>query len=285
MVLGILGSVYAWQSDWTSERMTEAAAIRKANHQHVGPAKYGSRVVDGLLVDDPDEDLSVVIEAYRATGAFQATARKLNADKVPTRTGKPWAATSVRTIMEREKSEILPLRRKKSKVSGAFRFSGLLRCPHDGALLTGRTFRGRYVAYACRRAPTDPTHPRPYTIAEPAILAWARDEAAHLRVPIAAVTDGEPADRDAYEAERRALLTQHRKGYIGDDELDAALEAMAEEYKFKQVRMMAVPPAIEWDEWTPAEINTALRGLWTVVELADDLRPVRAEWRAPEWRA
>lgn len=292
MVLGILGSVYAWQADWTSERMKEAVAIRKANNQHVGPAEYGSRVVDGVKVPNPAEAVADVVAAYREAGGIQGAARLLTVRGVPTRSGKPWAASTVRTILEREAPEVLPVRRSKGRTSSAFRFSGLLVCPHDGARLTGRTFRGRYVAYACRKAPTDPTHPHPYTVAEPAILEWARAEAAHLAVPFDAATDAEPADRDAYEAHRRRVLDNYEDGHISRDERDAKLEAIAADYESRAVRLYVAPPVLDWDGWSAERMNATLRALWSTVTLdvvTNDDRPrlvaVSADWLVPEWRA
>lgn len=284
MVLGILGSVYTWQAEWTQERMIEATAVRRANGQHIGPAPYGMRLADGVLVPNPAEDIKGVIAAYRETGSIQATARLLTTRVVPTRTGKPWAASTVRAMLEREAPEILPVRRRKGRVSSAFRFSGLLRCPHDGTLLTGRTYRGRYVAYACRKAPVDPTHPHPATIAEPKILEWAETEAAHLRPSLDQYPEGDGFDRDEYEAHRKRIIIAFMDGLIDRDERDARLEAIAEKAEHTTARLVAVPQAIDWTK-SPAAINAVLRALWRVVELGPDLRPVRAEWTVPEWRS
>jgi hypothetical protein len=216
-------------------------------------------------------------------GAIQAAARLLNQRNVPTRTGRPWAASSVRVMLDREAPELLPVRRRKGRTSSAFRFSGLLRCSHDGALLTGRTYRGLYIAYACRKAPTDPTHPRPFTIAEPAVLAWAIDEAARLRVPLDAYPEGDGFDRDEYEARRRRIIVTFMDGLIGREERDERLEALADQAE-RVTRLVDVPQTIDWT-MRPENLNPALRALWRYVELGRDLRPVKAEWTVKEWRA
>jgi hypothetical protein len=43
-------------------------------------------------------------------------------------------------------------------------------------------------------------------------------------------------------------------------------------------------PAIDWS-WSAERINAVLRAMWERVELDDRMRPVRAEWLVPEWRA
>jgi hypothetical protein len=43
-------------------------------------------------------------------------------------------------------------------------------------------------------------------------------------------------------------------------------------------------PAIDWS-WPAERINGVLRAMWEHVELDDRMRPVRAEWLVPEWRA
>jgi DNA invertase Pin-like site-specific DNA recombinase len=285
MVLGILGSVYAWQAEWTQERMIEATAIRRENGHHIGPAPYGTRVVDGKLVPNPAEDIRVVIDAYRRTGAFQGTARYLNSQAVPTRTGKPWATSSVKVMLEREAPELLPVRRQKGRMSTGFRFSGLLRCPHDGSVLTGRTYRGRYVAYFCRKAQIIPGHPKPASVAESKILAWAEGEVARFRPLGHKAIEGEGFDRDAYEAHRKRVIIAFMDGLIDRDERDVRLEALADEAEkaTSGTRVLNIPATIDLHGWAPADVNSVLRALWSKVELGADLLPAgHADWRVPE---
>jgi DNA invertase Pin-like site-specific DNA recombinase len=281
MILNILGSIAQWQAEWVSERMLEATAIRKANGHHVGPAPFGFRVVDGKLVDNPAEDIEVVKSAYRRTGAFQAAARLLTTEKVPTRSGGNWSASAIRDMLEREAPEILPVRRKQGRTSSSFRFSGLLLCAHDGAMLTGRTYRGKYVAYACRKSATDPTHPRPHSIAEPAIQAWAKEEAARFRVPGDTLEEAEGFDRDAYEAHRKRIIVAFMDGLIERDERDERLEALAAEADKATTSLSDIPQTIDWDRWDASSINRILRAYWSHVELDEAMQPVRADWRLP----
>jgi hypothetical protein len=50
-----------------------------------------------------------------------------------------------------------------------------------------------------------------------------------------------------------------------------------------------VPPAIDWDTWTPAQLNRVLRALFDRIQLGADLRPLPSPdgfvWIIPEWRA
>lgn len=110
MILGILGSIYAWQSEWTKERAIEAIAIKRADKKHIGPAPYGYTVKDtsGKLVRKPSEDINVVIEAFkRSGGSYERTARALDAQGVPTRLGRPWRDSSVKVMVLREAPEMV----------------------------------------------------------------------------------------------------------------------------------------------------------------------------------
>lgn len=42
---------------------------------------------------------------------------------------------------------------------------------------------------------------------------------------------------------------------------------------------------IDWDAWPVQKVNTILRAQFEYVQLGDDMRPGRAEWTVPEWRA
>jgi DNA invertase Pin-like site-specific DNA recombinase len=287
MVLGILGSVYAWQAEWTAERMTEVTEMRRRRGDHMGPAPYGSRVVKGVLVEDASEQPDVVVDAYRRAGTIQGAARLLNAEGVPTRRGGKWRASSLKPMLERVAPDMLPRTMSRGRPpAGAFRFVGLLRCP-CGATLTGRHYRGALAAYTCQRSRTDPDHPRPTTVSESQIAAWLEAEAGRLQVPASAVEMSEDESRrDDLEGRRRRVLDNYEDGYLDRAARDAKVaEIVAELERLAQRRMVeAVPDAIDWT-WAPEKVNAVLRALWDHVDLDADLRPVGAVWRVPEWRS
>jgi DNA invertase Pin-like site-specific DNA recombinase len=288
MVLGILGSVYAWQAEWTQERAVEATAIRRANGAHLGPAPYGFRVVGGRLVENDDEDPSVVLNAYRDAGrTYSGAARLLNEHGVPVRGGKGgtfWRVSTVRDMLRRTApGETRSSVHRGRPAAEPFLLAGLLRCPFDGKAMTGSHDRRRngWVAYECRDR-VAPGHPYPRSIAESKVLPWIEAEAARLAAPgsIAIPEDG-------YDDSIERLALEGLRGKVADAVIDAGLADLDAQRAARgdQIRrVVEVPLAIEW-EWPTDRINAILRAMWDRVELGPDLRPVRAEWTVPEWRS
>src|SRR5207249_4287977 len=152
LITSILGAIEQWQAEWNQERMAEATALRRARGDHVGPASYGWRVRAGKLERRSDENVELLIDAYREAGSAHGAARLLTERAVPTRNGRPWAASSLQGILERESPELLPVHpRPGPKAATQARLAGLLRCP-CGAILTARRLRrpGMQFAYECR---------------------------------------------------------------------------------------------------------------------------------------
>lgn len=252
----------------------------------MGPAPYGFQVVKGKLRARPGEAIAAVIDAYRAAGSFQGAARRLTLAGVRTRKGGAWQASTVHGMLEDRAPEILPPATSRRHVRSAFRLSGLLRCPHDGAMLTGRTFRGKWVAYGCRRAAADPTHPHPRSVSEDRVLPWIVDELTHLQVPDQVAGDPEAeARRPALEARRDRVTEAFLDGTIDKARRDRELLSIADELEALSDRAIVLDvPAIDWT-WPPAQLNPVLRAVLEHVELGPDLRPLGATWRVPEWRA
>jgi DNA invertase Pin-like site-specific DNA recombinase len=286
LVATIIGSVHRWQAEWTRERAAEATAIRRTRGDHIGPAPYGSRVVGGKLVDNPGEDIDQVVEAFRETRTYQGAARLLTLQGVPSRRGGHWTASSVHQMLQARAPDLVPAPTSRGRVVSSFRLSGLLQCPHDGAMLTGRTFRGRYIAYSCRRAPQDPTHPHPRSIAEDRVLPWIVDQVAtRLRVPVdQAVGDPEAeARRPALEARRGRVTEAFLDGTIDKARRDAELLAIADELEGLGARAQVLEvPDVDWS-WSPATLNGVLRTVVDHVVLGPDLLPIDAVPRVPEW--
>jgi DNA invertase Pin-like site-specific DNA recombinase len=263
-------------------------AVRRARNDHLGPAPYGQKVVDGRLVENAAERVEVLVDAYRRAGTLQGAARLLNDEKVPTRLGKPWRATTLRGILDRE--GVLPRRAPRGRTPArSYLLGRLLRC-HCGATMTGRknTKGRRGFAYECKRA--QPGHGT-YSVSEARLLPLVRAEADRLVDFGTAQTGGHHAEaRRADLLERRERVTETyldpRSG-MTREKRDAEWDAIdAELDNIEVVDTFADVPAIDWDQPT-AIVNEILRAMWSRVELGPDLmpRPDGFVWRRPEWRA
>jgi hypothetical protein len=123
-------------------------------------------------------------------------------------------------------------------------------------------------------------------VSEASILAWARVEAARLRTPERVRLADENRDRRTELAGQRERLgwavtdglLDREQAQLKAAEIGAEMERLADQEQVVDI------PTLDWS-WEPAELNAVLRSLWERVELDANLRPVRAEWRVPEWRA
>lgn len=284
------------------KRNRAARDARLARGDTLGRPAYGyqmtrddaGRVVHTL---DPKQPLEPVLAAFLEAGSFNGAARLLNERGVPAPRGGRWAGNVVNRVVRRERPGLVPKGRSEARVAGrgSQRFSRLLRCS-CGTMLTPRINHtvtpygryGPYVGYQCYNGRHDRAHPRPYMVAEPIILEWAMAEAARLSIPANSLQLAEHNDE-----RRRALAEQReRLGWAVADGLldrDAARERAAEvdrelaELDAREA-MVEIPAAINWT-WEPMAINAVLRAMWEHVQLGADMRPVRAEWRVPEWRS
>jgi site-specific DNA recombinase len=283
LVFNILGSVAEWQAEWTQERMVEATKVRRARGDHMGPAPYGFRVVDGQLIENPDENIDDVIGAFDSAGTYVGAARRLNAQGIPTRAGRPWQASTVKQMIGREAPEKQPRRPIRGRPPRAeYRFAGLLRCPCGGTL--SGTF---YGGYTCKRALLVPGHPHPHTIAESKIRSWIEGEAARFRGPSAvqAGSEDDEARRTELDDRRARVVDAFLDGTVDKGRRDSELDAIDAELDRLSAAVRVVDvPQLDW-AWQPGAVNAVLRALWDHVELDPELRPVRAEWLVPEWRA
>jgi DNA invertase Pin-like site-specific DNA recombinase len=262
--------------------------VRKARGDHLGPAPYGSRVIDGKVVDNPNERLEEVLAAYRRAGTIQGAARALNQSSVGTRSGKPWRASTLRGILER--ASVLPRRIPRGRTPGrSYLLAKLLRCP-CGATMTGRmnTKGRRGFAYECKRAGSVADHGA-YSISEARLVPYIRAEAARLLTPDTVLLG--PADveerrsallearervTETYLTTRSKMTREVRDAKWG--EIDLELDSL------DVVASAEAIPSIDWKQ-PPAVVNAVLRALWERVDLGSDLLPGRFVWRVPEWRA
>jgi DNA invertase Pin-like site-specific DNA recombinase len=286
MLANILASVAQAVRRWASERSKETITALRARGASIGRKPYGSR---------PGEDLNLVTSAYREAGSFLGAARLLNERDVPNLKGKSWVPSAVAWILRQQAPELVLARPAVGGHGkpGRFALSGLVRC-HCGRVMGPYRYRnGRnptYTVYRCAGGRADPGHGRPYAVSDGALLPWAMDEAARLRVPAgaAAITGQRSAERAKLDGRRSRILDMFEAGHITREEREARLapvyEALERLDREAGAATLATIPTIDWS-WPPERLNAVLRALWAQIELGHDLRPVRAEWLVPEWRA
>lgn len=73
-----------------------------------GHTPYGYAYLDGKLLIDPKEQIVVrkILKLRQEGKTFQAIADELNRHKTPTRSGKAWIKSVIRSIVLRTKGEI-----------------------------------------------------------------------------------------------------------------------------------------------------------------------------------
>lgn len=303
-MLLIMAGLAQLERELASERTLAAHAVRRQRGDHIGPAPYGMRLEAREtamaaghargLVPDPTEDFGAVVAAYRETNSLQGATRLLNARNVPTKTGRPWRESSVRGMLRRRAPDLLPSVKGMRPASHAYLLTGLLRCPHDGSALLGKTNHGRWVSYACLRAKEAAAHPYPRNVTEAAVLPWVRAEVARLR-PLDPATGGrvDAVTLAAGNAARRRALAGRLEranelyiaGAISRERHAAEAAAVSAELdRLGNAETVVAIPDVDWT-WEPGQLNGVLRAILERVELGPDLRPVQAVWTVPEWRS
>jgi len=290
LVVGMLALFAQMEAELAQERARDTIQIRRARGDVIGSVGYGQRLRNGRPEPRDDQDPELVIAAYRRTGSFGGTARALNAANVSSRFGKPWSAKTVRDVLVRTAPDDLAITVRASrqgvKGTGQGILFRLLRCP-CGQILTPKANKARgRMAYICYRGRYDAAHVRPYQVAEQAILPWVRNEVARLHPPEAILlAEADTARRADLEGRRRRILDNYEDGLIEKAERDRKLEAIgAELERLDATARLVVVPTIDWNG-EPRDVNTVLRAMFEHVELGADLRPVKARWTVPEWRA
>ena len=272
----IVAALAQMEREVASERINAAYAIRRARGDRLGQAPYG---------DKPGESLDAVIDAYRTTKGFAAAARLLNAQGVPTRRkGTEWSHTVVADIVRRvSPPDLAVVHRARDRASavGAHRFSGLLRC-HCGQVLTGRRFTtstGSGTEYYCARASRTPDHGRT-VIREATLLPRLQMEGDRLQPPpeVIDTVAADEAARTALEAKRERIIEAAIEGVLMKGERDERLAKVRADMDALGTReaLLTVPKVdLGWD---PADVNMALRGMWSEVRLDRDLHVIEVRW-------
>lgn len=280
LLFTVLAAVDEMTADLASEHARDAVAARRARGDKIG-RPYG---------DKPGEDPAAVVTAYRDAGSVLGAARLLNEREVPTRMGRPWASVTVRETLIRL-GAMEHHTRPGAKARAPFAFYGLLRC-HCGHLLTGaRGANGRnpaYVTYKCHFNRTVPNH-GPGSIPETRILAWAKAEAALLRLPESVEMEAESRERERQEltARRARILDMFEMGAIDRAAFDARIAAVIEAETVlsdqEHAASVVTVPELDWT-WAPEAINAVLRALWSEITFDATMTPIGATWIVPEWR-
>jgi DNA invertase Pin-like site-specific DNA recombinase len=295
--VGILALLAQMEAELAQERARDTIAVRKARGDHVGSAGFGKQLVAGRLRDDPGDDIGAVVTAFRASGSYQRAARLLNAQRIATKTGSPWAGNTVRNIIRRTLPPVeLASRRIEPRVRsvGSFALSRLLRCS-CGTFLTGRkthkyrdgTIVASYIGYQCYRGRHVEGHPRPYMVSEQSLMAWIRTEADRYRLPETVELTPDPSgQRDELEGQRAHVT---RLALVPGVDLDtvqtqlATIDAQLANLEDEAIIEDVGP--IDWENTPPAALNAQLRAYWREVRLDSDMRPIEADWRIARMRS
>jgi DNA invertase Pin-like site-specific DNA recombinase len=169
LMANILASLAQFESDVTGERRRAQIMSKRARGESLRTRRrYG---------EADDEDAGMVLDLYRATGSYTATARRLNDEGIPARSGKQWWAASVKLVVRRLDPTVRSAGRgRKSHV--AFALARLLQCPTCETRNTGTRVRRGAVRYACSNHASQP-HARK-SVSERLVLPWITAEAARL---------------------------------------------------------------------------------------------------------
>jgi Resolvase, N terminal domain len=310
MLLSILTAVDEWQAEVQSERTAGQLAEWRETHPgdgtphevggsmpKLGAWKAGEPCLHNLgranFGDDPSrpgEDAADVLAAFDEAGSFLGAAKLLTARGVPTRLGKPWDTTSVSRIVRRYRPDVPKVAHRGMSAVARWTWTGLLHCA-CGTILTSmpRPAGHGNLAYYCRKAHTDSAHPRPYVVSGQIIQAWAEHELASMTrlvkergtLPDAGAVQARLADLDT---KRERIVDAFMDGTIDKPERDRRLGLLAADRARSQATLDVSGPGRlfnrPWVDWTlpPAEVNAAIRGLWSALILNGAMRPKRAVW-------
>ena len=284
LLVHILAAAAQAEAEWGAERSADSVRIRLERGDYLGIPPYGYRRVDGKLVENPDEPLAPIFEAFEKAGSCFGAARILNGAGIFTRRGALWTSKVVGDLLRREgvAYESRPVQ-KGVKPKADWTLYRLLICP-CGHVMTGMDKRS--PRYTCYRAKHVHNHSRPYGVSEPKLMPWIKAEASRLRTPdLVEMAQRDEQKREALVGRRQRILDNYEDGHVTRVQRDAKLTVVDEELDRLDRRTQTVAiPEIDWD-WPPGRVNEVLRAMWSHIELNEKLQPIRAEWLVPEWRA
>ncbi len=275
----------------TKARAAGALAVRQARGDHIGRVGYGYLLARNergavVAVPDPDHPLAPIVAAVREAGSILGGCKLLMAHGIPAPDGgTAWGSTTLRRIIEHAAPELLPTAGPTGRRTPAHSALAQLLLCHCGHVLTPEPKRHSYRCTIGNRRGRE-AH-GPVWVSERAILPWIKAEAARLRVPHRDLElDADPGIRASLEAQRRAVGDALVIGAYTKEQAAAKVVELTAEMDDIDIRdrAEAIAQTVKWT-WPPEQINAVLRGMWAYVELGPDLRPTRAEWTVPEWRA
>ncbi|HEY7935754.1 MAG TPA: recombinase family protein [Candidatus Limnocylindrales bacterium] len=288
LLANVLGSVSQFEAEVAGERLLAMYATKRARAIERGEDPVDAVRTSKRYGERPGEDADLVLKTFRETGSFSKAARKLNQLGLKPRDSSTWWASSVGVVVERLDPMVAARTKRVGYKSGGtpFALAGLLRCPTDGAMLTGsrmKTSAGFRARYACRHGEGLP-HPR-VAISEHLILPAIEAEAARYRDPD---EDAGPDRRATLKAELEA-----RRQRVVESRLDGIIDRGEAVRQVAEIDMEVArldrPPVRDLRTVagrTPIELNAILRQLFERIDLDPvSFQPVHFEWRDPSERA
>jgi len=107
LVLNIMTAVSQWEREAIGERTATALQFKKANHRVYSHTPYGfTREGDDLVVLASEQAIISRIRLCKANGySLRKIAGELNADGVPTKQGRQWAAQTIKDVLDNTLNE------------------------------------------------------------------------------------------------------------------------------------------------------------------------------------
>jgi DNA invertase Pin-like site-specific DNA recombinase len=288
MMAGMLAQIAQFEADVASERVLAMYATKRERAVKEGRDPRDAVRTSKRYGEADGEDTDLVLRVFRETGSYSQTARRLNEMGVKPRSSETWWASSVGVVVERLDPEIASRTKTRGHPKGGtnFALAKLLRCPLDGAMLTGGHIPlpkgGTVTRYACRHAEAVP-HLR-VSIAEHLILPAIEAEAAHYYDPDETTGPDVRASRRAdLEARRQRIVESRLDGLI--TRADAGREAAEIDTELARLDTRPTRDLRTVAGMTPKEINAILQSLFERIDLDPaTFQPVRFVWRDPKTR-
>ena len=269
---------------------------RRARAGDVGLDGDPSRVV---VVPDPDEPVQPLLDAVRATnGNVLQAARRLDAEGVPYRAGRPWNVRVLTGVLERE-GVLAPRHgaQARRRAPSDAPLSRLVEC-HCGRLMTPQRDRrnGKWLSLLCMpgcRAGRA-AHGR-YVARSRHVIELLQSELHYSRARIVKASPVDTAaERARLDARRQKLQVALDNDLIRPDEFkrraadlkrDAEALADATAAENEWVGVSPLEPLVDWNA-SDAAVGEALRRVVRSVRLDSSMMPVAdsIEWRVP-WLA
>ncbi len=288
MMAGMLAQIAQFEADVASERVLAMYATKRERAVKEGRDPRDAVRTSKRYGEADGEDTDRVLRVFRETGSYSKTARRLNEMGVKPRSSETWWASSVGVVVERLDPEIASRTKARGHPKGGtnFALAKLLRCPLDGAMLTGGSLPlpkgGRVTRYACRHGEAV-KHSR-VSIAEHLILPAIEAEAAHYYDPDETTRPDVRASRRAdLEARRQRIVESRLDGLI--TRADAGREAAEIDTELTRLDTRPTRDLRTAAGMTPKEVNAIFGTLFERIDLDPaTFQPVHFEWRDPATR-